>query len=999
MADANKPAQSEEYTADDTIVADGTVETLTEAPSGLELEHDDTGDSDAAHDDTDEDHKEANGKTDEAKPKDNDEKDEDQPEDGSDTEKEHTSDEEEDSDDDSDDDEIPLLKYSRPTSIKLSDISTCAFHLNYIIFATHLGMVLIYTPQLTLIRTYRAHRALVLLVYTDGQYFATGSMDGTVVIGLISDDKDISGYDFQRPIHRVVLDRNYAATRGFITGGMSGKVLYLTKNWLGKRADVVLDEGQGPIVGIEAVGEVLFWMNDAGITAFHTTTRRKIATFDRPADAPRLDEYWPRCAFPDADRVVVGWGNYVWLLRVLAAPPAASTALYLPLSVLFRTQAPDDKKVELEHMYKMESLIAGIVPFRDDQWLVLTYPWPQDMPTGRAPVSPDLQVVNSVLGAVEWEEEIGMRDGGNLGLNDHRLCVLDDSYFIVLARDLVVARPFHLDDRLQWWVDHDRFDEAWLVAKALNMPLLKRLNYGIRHVDNLVKDDNWDEALGFLAKVLAVDEQKLIVRDDKSTIALTAPATDDAFVGEVVHQWEEWLSLALLAGQFQALTAVIPKTPKLAINRLVYTQILGCWLENDPTTFAELVHKWDPELYDVLKVEASLEEVVEGASDAPTPKNGGKNASTTPESSQEPAINALRRALAHLYVTLGDPAKAVPHLMHIHDSELVAFICKHTLVQQFFSDIPTMLSYKFDSENALTTLPVPEIVEGVAGDMKLLVGFRHEVSPQRFIDLFNRHNLSVLTYAYLEQLEAIDDFAASKFGNEMVRQLVEYLRPKLLPYLSKHDTNYDIDLVIDLCQRADYVPELVYLKGKIGDNRLAMELILNRLDDPDEALDFARRQHDRDAWQVLLDYAVADVDGGRPQYIKTLIEGADDKTSEFYDPLTLLKRMPASIVVNGLNQSVVKFTKNNALNLVLHQLIVNILYKQAETASRTYKHIMVAGVDASDSPLDLEKYVGVGVSRTAPPTTALYQLEPLPYGTVPAFQNLATKLALLSREI
>ena len=45
----------------------------------------------------------------------------------------------------------------------------------------------------------------MLSVFTDGTYFATASMDGTVVIGSILDEKDIVAYDFQRPVHAVIL--------------------------------------------------------------------------------------------------------------------------------------------------------------------------------------------------------------------------------------------------------------------------------------------------------------------------------------------------------------------------------------------------------------------------------------------------------------------------------------------------------------------------------------------------------------------------------------------------------------------------------------------------------------------------------------------------------------------------------------------------------------------------------------------------------------------------
>lgn len=125
----------------------------------------------------------------------------------------HQEDDEESEDEEEDeeeDDDPPMLKYTRlnklpPNFFTKDPVSTCTFHESVFIFATHSGIVHICKPNFDSIRTFKAHRASILSVYTDGIYFATASMDGTVVIGSISDEKDIVAYDFARPVHAVVL--------------------------------------------------------------------------------------------------------------------------------------------------------------------------------------------------------------------------------------------------------------------------------------------------------------------------------------------------------------------------------------------------------------------------------------------------------------------------------------------------------------------------------------------------------------------------------------------------------------------------------------------------------------------------------------------------------------------------------------------------------------------------------------------------------------------------
>lgn len=116
--------------------------------------------------------------------------------------------------DDEEDDEPPILKYTRlsalpPNFFRKDPISTLYYDENLFIFGTHTGLLLFTKPDFTHIRSFRAHKASVLSLYTDGTYFASGSMDGTVVIGSVDDANDIVMFDYKRPVHAVVLDKNY----------------------------------------------------------------------------------------------------------------------------------------------------------------------------------------------------------------------------------------------------------------------------------------------------------------------------------------------------------------------------------------------------------------------------------------------------------------------------------------------------------------------------------------------------------------------------------------------------------------------------------------------------------------------------------------------------------------------------------------------------------------------------------------------------------------------
>jgi hypothetical protein len=51
------------------------------------------------------------------------------------------------------------------------------------------------------------------------------------------------------------------------------------------------------------------------------------------------------------------------------------------------------------------------------------------------------------------------------------------------------------------------------------------------------------------------------------------------------------------------------------------------------------------------------------------------------------------------------------------------------------------------------------------------------------------------------------------------------------------------------------VPEQVFLLGRMGDNMRALNLIIERLDDVNRAIDFAKEQNDDDLWENLFRYS------------------------------------------------------------------------------------------------------------------------------------------------
>ncbi|ODV80417.1 vacuolar protein sorting-associated protein 41 [Suhomyces tanzawaensis NRRL Y-17324] len=857
-------------------------------------------------------------------------------------------DEEDDEEDDDEDDEPPKLKYTRITKLPpqfftKDPVSASTFHESYFIFATHSGTIHITTPTFERVRTFKAHRALVLSVYCDGTYFATGSMDGTVVIGSIKGEQDITAYDFHRPIHAVVLDRSYAKTGGFVTGGMSGKVTYSSKSgWLGKRHDVVLDEGNGPIVSIELIDDLLFWMNDRGITICQLSTRKIIKQIDKPEDSPRSDLYWPRVNYPETNRILIAWGNYIWSLKVsiskgLRVDDGEKAFSLLPSSatVSFRGSsiyAQETKLVEVEHIYKVDSLISGIASFKDDLWLVLTYEPPtfeeskeDDRRGKRVYNNPEIKIINSTNGEVEFEEELGLRDVQGLGLNDYTLGTshiagMIPSYFIISAKDGVIVQEFQLSDRLKWYLEHEKYYDAWSISMHLTTRI-KRLGFGVQHLDGLVKENEWNEAATFLAQLLQLTDKDLAPDGDtKSTLksqrsVISSSEELETYVREVVKQWETWGEIFVKSGHISEFTDIIPKLARLGILKQIYNRILEYWIA-EPEKFIEVIGNWDSDVYDSKKVQSIIELKLE-----------------------EEEYENLRRCLAQLYVTFGEPKKAVKHLMKLKDYDLVQFLSDNHILVDYKSDLPKMIKMRF-SDNELETLPMEKLEERIGDIVDVLVKHQFEIPPKEIISLFGGATcLGFINYFYIERL---DD--PSIESDETIRLYSHYNRSKLIKYLTRNEGIYDIDKAIAICAENDFIEELVFLLGKIGESQRALELIIDRMDDAEMAIRFAKSKDDAELWNVLIDYSMK-----KPNFVRALIEHSDEQSNQYYDPVQILQKMDPSIKVAGLSESIIKFTHNNDLNLLINQGMLRIVYKQAQEVSERYRLEILRGLEIPES--------------------------------------------------
>lgn len=94
---------------------------------------------------------------------------------------------------------------------------------------------------------------------------------------------------------------------------------------------------------------------------------------------------------------------------------------------------------------------------------------------------------------------------------------------------------------------------------------------------------------------------------------------------------------------------------------------------------------------------------------------------------------------------------------------------------------------------------------------------------------------------------------------------------------------------------------MVFLRGRTGDVVGALQLILERLQHVDMALDFVRQQDDAELWDTLLAYSQ-----DKPAYIRGLLEQASGEI----DPVRIIRPIQDGLEIPGLRPSLIKIFHN-----------------------------------------------------------------------------------------
>jgi hypothetical protein len=301
----------------------------------------------------------------------------------------------------------------------------------------------------------------------------------------------------------------------------------------------------------------------------------------------------------------------------------------------------------------------------------------------------------------------------------------------------------------------------------------------------------------------------------------------------------------------QNIAGLIPtRTPKLTedIYNLVLQNLLLC---QNYQLLEELIEGWPSDIYDVPKLISIIYE----------------------EQLKKSSADCLSSSVAKLYEYNQQYQEALQVYIKLGSNESFRLLNAYNFSLSIQKSLLPLMRLDRQQTVAyflrnITTISIDDIVENLTENKELLLFF-------------------------LDKLFTFDNALGRDYHQLQVDLYASYDPSKLLPFL-EDSRYYNLEEAYETCKRHSLVPEMVYLLGKIGDNKSALRLILDTIGDISKATEFAKEQNDEDLWEELVSYSLK-----RPEYIKFLLTNA----RKHIDVISLVERIPSGLVVPGLLKS------------------------------------------------------------------------------------------------
>jgi len=288
----------------------------------------------------------------------------------------------------------------------------------------------------------------------------------------------------------------------------------------------------------------------------------------------------------------------------------------------------------------------------------------------------------------------------------------------------------------------------------------------------------------------------------------------------------------------------------------------------------------------------------------------------------EPQLNTssssetLKEALAELYVMNNQYEKAVALYSDLMKPGIFEFIDNHNL------------------HNSIRDKVVQLMMLDCKRTVSMFIQHKDIIHPTQVVEQLlhsdKKCDKKYFLHLYLHSLYEIDLNAGWEFHDLQVELYADYDQRLLLPFL-RTSQHYKLDKAYEICLRKDLLKEQVFILGRMGNSRKALAVIINNLEDIEQAMEFVSLQQDDELWEELIKLCLL-----KPEMVGVLLE----HTVGNLDPLYIVRLVPNGLQIPRLRDRLVRIITDyrtetslrHGCNDILKADCVNLLVKYFKEA-------------------------------------------------------------------
>ncbi|KAM0281144.1 hypothetical protein ACHAQH_003723, partial [Verticillium albo-atrum] len=522
--------------------------------------------------------------------------------------------------------------------------------------------------------------------------------------------------------------------------------------------------------------------------------------------------------------------------------------------------------------------------------------------------------------------------------------------FIHSPYDCILATKRDLGDHLSWLLEHHQYQKAWELLDD-NPEIMAAPPDKLSDIMPTPekKDGTADEVFDDTSSVV---ESVTVARQANSTAHREKRRIGELWVRDLIEagdwvaagqvcakvlgtsdRWEKWVWNFASANRFDDIAHHIPTEPMHPpLSSAIYEVVLNHYIQADKLRFRDLLDRWPSDLFDINTVTTALENQLKYRDVREDSVEGGEKGRDW---------HIVMESLAKLHEANGRYRESLKCHIKLQDADSAfRLIRENHLADAVVDDIPSFIGLRVPPLE-LNTMSAIDLEEATSEAITLLVDEAQHglVRPSTVVSQLEDKGLTLFLYFYLrglykgegieehtgenrERLRQESKYLVDDFADTAIQLFAKYDRSMLMDFL-RSSTSYAIEKATQECERYRYDDELVYLYSKTGQMKRALFLIIDRLKNVKKAIEFAKEQDDPELWSDLLDYSM-----DKPKFIRGLLE----QVGTAINPITLVRRIPEGLEVEGLREGLAHIMKEHEIQFSISSGVARVLRSEVAAA-------------------------------------------------------------------